>query len=849
MESSRVVGLSVVAGVSVLLAAAGGAVAQQAAAPLAPAHPLADLFDLRSIPDSVDGDVPVVSRVLSGAEFASVPGGLRGCAPWTDVGTSPEGDATTGAAFGPDGTWFVVASRQSQNLLVYASDTRTLIREIPLSGSPSDLAVSPDGRWAVTPNLFEDTASIVDLDAGLEVAVLPMGQGPIVARITPDSSTALVGSLVGDDLAVIDLATATELRRIGGLNFSIVLSANFETFATVFACANPIEMAGNGTAVFPDMFNDRIGFVDVAAGTVNFVATADSPRNVAVTPDGTTAIVSHAYGSSNTLGVIDIATESIVDSIAIGAGLTGPVSINPDGTKAVVSVSNAVRVVDLGTGAVGSNLNTASVNQLFTTGDGLHALCVGFRGSLISYATGTLVKDLNNVVSCSVGAVSPADDRGVMFATTFGEDMVVVNTDGAAGFLEEVRPSGPAPEGDKPRTVAVTPDGQTVVTANQYSRNIGVFDASSGSLLGYADTGARPGQVRITPDGTKAVVTNRDSSFVSVIDLGSLVADEVTISTRGDQMRLSPDGTYAYIAVVTNDGVWRVNLDTLTVEGAKLPVGEMGGAGYTGNQFSGIALSNDGRTLVACNSFDDTITVIDTQAWAVVATVGVGDFPTAAVFSPDDARIYVTNRSDETVSVVSNAGGGSAEIGTIGVGAYPYRAVPNADGSKLYVMNTSDDSISVIDTGSMSVASTIAVSETPVGILFDAAGGRVLVAIGTASASSTGELTQAGELAIIDAATDTVVETVCADHFLSDLAADAGFTIAAAAGLGGDSVVFFDIDDCRVDINGDGSVNTQDVLRFLNLWVAEDEAADWDGSGGVDTRDFLAFLNEWVVGC
>jgi len=175
--------------------------------------------------------------------------------------------------------------------------------------------------------------------------------------------------------------------------------------------------------------------------------------------------------------------------------------------------------------------------------------------------------------------------------------------------------------------------------------------------------------------------------------------------------------------------------------------------------------------------------------------------------------------------------------------------VPNADGSKLYVMNTSDDSISVIDTGSMSVASTIAVSETPVGILFDAAGGRVLVAIGTASASSNGELTQAGELAIIDAATDAVVETVCADHFLSDLAADAGFTLAAGAGLGGDSVVFFGIDDCRVDINGDGSVNTQDVIRFLNLWVAEDEAADWDGSGGVDTRDFLAFLNDWVVGC
>ncbi len=55
--------------------------------------------------------------------------------------------------------------------------------------------------------------------------------------------------------------------------------------------------------------------------------------------------------------------------------------------------------------------------------------------------------------------------------------------------------------------------------------------------------------------------------------------------------------------------------------------------------------------------------------------------------------------------------------------------------------------------------------------------------------------------------------------------------------------------DCAADLNGDGEVNTQDVLLFLNLWVAEDGAADWDGNGVVDTRDVLAFLNEWAAGC
>lgn len=58
-----------------------------------------------------------------------------------------------------------------------------------------------------------------------------------------------------------------------------------------------------------------------------------------------------------------------------------------------------------------------------------------------------------------------------------------------------------------------------------------------------------------------------------------------------------------------------------------------------------------------------------------------------------------------------------------------------------------------------------------------------------------------------------------------------------------------EVPGCAADFNGDGDVNTQDVILYLNLWVAEDPTADWDGNGVVDTRDFLAFLNGWVAGC
>lgn len=56
-------------------------------------------------------------------------------------------------------------------------------------------------------------------------------------------------------------------------------------------------------------------------------------------------------------------------------------------------------------------------------------------------------------------------------------------------------------------------------------------------------------------------------------------------------------------------------------------------------------------------------------------------------------------------------------------------------------------------------------------------------------------------------------------------------------------------DDCAADINGDGSVDTQDVLMFLNLWTAGEARGDFNSDGSINTQDVLAFLNAWNTGC
>lgn len=56
-------------------------------------------------------------------------------------------------------------------------------------------------------------------------------------------------------------------------------------------------------------------------------------------------------------------------------------------------------------------------------------------------------------------------------------------------------------------------------------------------------------------------------------------------------------------------------------------------------------------------------------------------------------------------------------------------------------------------------------------------------------------------------------------------------------------------DRCTADFDLNGEVNTQDVLAFLNAWVAGEFSADINGDGTINTQDVLVFLNLWNAGC
>lgn len=140
----------------------------------------------------------------------------------------------------------------------------------------------------------------------------------------------------------------------------------------------------------------------------------------------------------------------------------------------------------------------------------------------------------------------------------------------------------------------------------------------------------------------------------------------------------------------------------------------------TGAVVSGIDISKDGKTLVAANFENDSISVVDTATRQVTkeikffelgSTVASGEYPFWVAIVSDDkgaaADVYVSSQRDNEVLVYNF---NSGEVTRIPVGAQPSKMLLCANQHRLYVANANSDTVSVINTRKNQVTQTITLS-------------------------------------------------------------------------------------------------------------------------------------------
>src|SRR5262245_47288560 len=115
------------------------------------------------------------------------------------------------------------------------------------------------------------------------------------------------------------------------------------------------------------------------------------------------------------------------------------------------------------------------------------------------------------------------------------------------------------PEGDIPRELAFTPDGQTVVIANQGTGvtpgTLTFFNMNTRTITNTVTVGLLPNLVAVSPNGQLAVCTNVFSHTVSIVDIPThtLLANVPVTGTQPFRVAITPDNHWALVGV-TNTG-------------------------------------------------------------------------------------------------------------------------------------------------------------------------------------------------------------------------------------------------------------------------------------------------------
>lgn len=267
----------------------------------------------------------------------------------------------------------------------------------------------------------------------------------------------------------------------------------------------------------------------------------------------------------------------------------------------------------------------------------------------------------------------------------------------------------------EPLQVGPRADGGTVVTTRQIVRPAGEEVRFKG----------RPVDLVYSPDGGTVFV--KDNRGLVIIDAAAWsLRQELTLPEKeGGSMHglaVSPDGTKVYYTTAADllrearagqDGRWNWGASITLPAPAPLEKAFP----------TGIALTRDGGRAYVCLSRNNAVAEVDLNAGAVLRTLPTGTAPYAAVLSPDETRLYVSNwggrraRPGETVAPSSGTAvpvdeRGVASSGTVSLfdlaagkelwqvetGLHP--AGMALDGGTLYVANANSDTVAALDAAS-----------------------------------------------------------------------------------------------------------------------------------------------------
>lgn len=348
-------------------------------------------------------------------------------------------------AFSPDGEQIAATDYTAGALAVIDRSTGKLVKRIPLEGKVTGLAYSADGRHIYAAEFEQRRVAEIDIAQATVTRRFEVGPYPEGLATAPERRLLLVAEWGADQLRAIDLGTGETRAVMVAVRqpFRIAVSPD-ESRAMV----SNVLPAGRATA---EDYGAVVSLYDLATlskqGDVKLPVGSSAVRGVAIGPEGKRGYVVHTLGryhvptsqvdrgwvNTNALSVIDLAEAECVATVLLDQPMRG--AADPWG--------------------------------LAVSADG-QRLCVGLSGR----------HELALIDLAKLDALIDSSDPSAL-----ANDLSALHRSKAIRWL--------AIEGQGPRGVAMSPDGQTIAAAVYFSGQVALIDTADGEA-GYVSLGDQP---------------------------------------------------------------------------------------------------------------------------------------------------------------------------------------------------------------------------------------------------------------------------------------------------------------------------------------------------------------------
>jgi YVTN family beta-propeller protein len=162
-----------------------------------------------------------------------------------------------------------------------------------------------------------------------------------------------------------------------------------------------------------------------------------------------------------------------------------------------------------------------------------------------------------------------------------------------------------------------------------------------------------PCDIVASPDGKYLYVAEQTAKQIAVVDFATkTVLKNIKMPNEVTGIAVAPDGKLVY---VTCSSDWWPNGMVCEVSPW---LGRVLRRFPGGHGSMSPVISNDGKTLYACNQYDNDVSVIDIGSGMVITKMAALRAPNAAAITPDDSILVVTNslpiqKSTDTLKVAS----------------------------------------------------------------------------------------------------------------------------------------------------------------------------------------------------